>query len=166
MNINITSGTGVGSTELASFDHALVNAGVANFNLIYLSSVVPPNSKVKVLDRPAKPAGNWGDRLYVVMAQKRTSQRNKEVWAGIGWMQDPKTKRGLFVEHQGFNEDEVRADIRNSLEGLAQNRNMECGPIHMEVVGKKCVALPVCALVVAVFESAAWQSQDESFLSE
>lgn len=165
MQIIMAGGTGVGPTELAAFDHALVNAGAANFNLIYLSSVLPPSSEVIVSDKPIRPAGNWGDRLYVVMAQERTSQRNKEVWAGIGWMQDPKTKKGLLVEHQGNNEAEIRADIQNSLKALGQNRNMEFGPMHMKVVGKKCTALPVCAIVVAVFESAEWRSMEESFLS-
>ncbi len=158
MQINMTAGTGVGPTELAAFDNALVNAGVANFNLIYLSSVLPPGSDVVVDAQPANPAGNWGDRLYVVMAQKRTSRRNKEVWAGIGWMQDPETKKGLLVEHEGNSESEVRDDIKNSLEALAQNRNMQFGPIHMHVTGKKCIALPTCALVVAVFEATEWES--------
>ena len=166
MKINLTSGTGVGPTELSAFDHALVNAGVANFNLIYLSSVLPPGSNVTALDKPVTPVGNWGDRLYVVMAQKRTSQRNQEVWAGIGWMQDPETKKGLLVEHEGHTEAEVRADIKNSLEALAANRNMTFGPIHMHVTGKKCISLPVCALTVAVFESAEWNSLKESYLSE
>lgn len=156
MKINLSTGTGVGPTELAAFDHALVNAGVANFNLIYLSSVLPPGSSVNVLDAPVTPEGGWGDRLYVVMAQMRTYQRNQEVWAGIGWVQDPETKKGLLVEHEGHSEQEVRADIENSLEALAQNRGMTFGPIHMKVVGKKCVSLPVCALAVAVFESEPW----------
>lgn len=158
MKINITSGAGVGPTELAAFDHALVNAHVADFNLIYLSSVIPPGSEVKKLSPGKKPKGGWGDRLYVVMSQIRTSQRNQEVWAGIGWMQDLKTKQGLLVEHEGHNEAEIRADIKNSLEALAQNRNTKFGPAEMVVIGKKCVALPVCALVVAVFESAGWRS--------
>ena len=158
MKINIASGTGVGPTELAAFDHALVSAGVANFNLIYLSSVLPPGSEVEVTDGSTKVVGSWGDRLYVVIAQKRTQQRNQEVWAGIGWMQDPETKKGLLVEHEGHNESEVRADIKNSLEALALNRNMTFGPMHMKVIGKKCVAIPVCALVVAVFESSEWQA--------
>lgn len=157
----MASGTGVGPTEIAAFDHALVNAGVANFNLIYLSSVLPPGSQVNIADTSLKPVGGWGDRLYVVMAQKRTQQRNQEVWAGIGWMQDPETKKGLLVEHEGHNESEVRADIKNSLEALALNRNMKFGPMHMKVVGKKCLAIPVCALVVAVFESSEWEALKE-----
>lgn len=163
MKINITSGTGVGPTELSAFDSALVNAGVANFNLIYLSSVIPPGSEIIDNNEPVTVDGQWGDRLYVVIAQKRTSDRNHEAWAGIGWIQDVNTHRGLLVEHDGHSEDEVRLDIENSLRALAENRGMKFGPIHMRVVGKKCIALPVCALVVAVFESSSWQSSKRKF---
>ncbi len=162
MKINITSGTGVGPTELSAFDHALVNAGVANFNLIYLSSVLPPGSDVHVIDIPKPVKGGWGDRLYVVMAQKRTNVRNQEVWSGIGWIQDETTKKGLLVEHEGHTEDEVRSDIKNSLEALAQNRGMKFGPINMHVTGKKCISLPTCALTVAVFESTEWETMKTS----
>jgi arginine decarboxylase len=162
MKINVTSGTGVGPTTLAAFDHALVNAGVANFNLIYLSSVLPPNSDVVISNQLNNSMGEWGDRLYVVMAQMRTSVRNKEVWAGIGWMQDPDTKKGLLVEHEGNSESEVRDDIRASLKALSENRGMKFGEIEMAVIGKKCVSLPVCALVTAVFESGGWQANSKS----
>lgn len=157
MKIQVSEGIGIGPTELSAFDQALVHAGVANYNLIYLSSVLPPSSEIHIENNPKKPEGNWGDRLYVVMAQKRTSQRNQEVWAGIGWMQDPKTKQGLLVEHEGHSEAEVRADISSSLTALARNRDMEFGPQYMHVVGSKCIDLPTCALVVAVFESSTWR---------
>ncbi|HEY5152586.1 MAG TPA: pyruvoyl-dependent arginine decarboxylase [Candidatus Saccharimonadales bacterium] len=158
MNIQISEGIGIGPTELSAFDQALVHAGVANYNLIYLSSVLPPNSKVSVEAQPKRPEGTWGDRLYVVMAQKRISQRNQEAWAGIGWMQDPKSGQGLLVEHEGHSETEVRADIANSLTALARNRNMEFAAQHMHVVGTRCIDLPTCALVVAVFESSSWRA--------
>lgn len=157
MRIQISSGVGTGPTEMAAFDHALVKAGVANFNLIYLSSVVPPGSELIVQDHPIHPKGSWGDRLYVVMSQIRTSQRHQEAWAGIGWMQDPKTQQGLLVEHEGHNETEVRADIESSLKALAKNRKMKFGPIDMRIAGARCEDLSICALVVAVFESSPWQ---------
>jgi len=157
MNIQISEGIGIGPTELSAFDHALVHAGVANYNLIYLSSVLPPNSKVSVETEPKRPEGTWGDRLYVVMAQKRISQRNQEAWAGIGWMQDPESRQGLLVEHEGHSESEVRADIANSLTALARNRHMVFSEQHMHVVGTRCIDLPACALVVAVFESSSWR---------
>ncbi len=143
---------------MAAFDHALNNAGVANFNLIYLSSVLPPGSDVRVEEKATPYPGGWGDRLYIVIAQKRTIQRNQEVWAGIGWIQDEKTKHGLLVEHEGHSEGEVRADIENSLKGLAANRQMKFGPINMVVNGIRCQDEPVCALVVATFESHPWHS--------
>lgn len=165
MNIQISKGTGEGPTELAAFDHALVKAGVANFNLIYLSSVLPLGSKVVKTKKPNIPVSKWGDRLYIVIAQKRTIQRNQEVWAGIGWVQDPKTKKGLLVEHEGHNEAEVRADIENSLQALVKNRGVKFGPINMAVVGTHCQDKPVCALVVAIFEPQSWQSNSFENLS-
>ncbi len=158
MDIQVSTGKGVGPTELAAFDQALVSAGVANFNLIYLSSVLPPDAKVIVRGKPKPIDGNWGDRLYVVMAQQRTSRPNQEAWAGIGWIQDPVTKQGLLVEHEGNSENEVRADIKSSLDALCRNRGMKFGEQHMKVIGKKCEDQPVCALVVAVFESTTWRA--------
>lgn len=163
MIIKMSEGIGMGPTQLSAFDQALVHAGVANYNLLYLSSVLPPGSKVVHAKKGETPDGQWGDRLYVVMAQQRTSIRNEEAWAGIGWMQDPKTKRGLLVEHEGHSETEVTGNIHASLLGLARNRGMEFGPVHMKVTGTKCIDLPVCALVVAVFESSPWRANKPSF---
>jgi len=158
MQIRVTEGVGTGPTELSAFDQALVKAGIANYNIIYLSSVLPPDSDVRFNTKAKEPEGEWGDRLYVVMAQKRTSQRNQEAWAGIGWMQEEGTGRGLLVEHEGHSEPEIRADIEHSLGALAKNRGMAFGPIQMHVVGTKCTDEPVCALVAAVYEATTWRA--------
>jgi arginine decarboxylase len=165
MNITVSHGTGSGPTEIAAFDKALVDAGVANFNLIYLSSVIPPDSKITE-DRPKKLFGQWGDRLYVVMAQKRTSKPNQEAWAGIGWIQDESDGRGLLVEHEGYTETQVRSDIENSLHALVKNRHStnKFGPANMVVTGTVCSGLPVCALVVATFESTTWRANRQKNL--
>lgn len=157
MKIQVTDGVGEGPTPIAAFDQALINANIANFNLIYLSSIVPPDSDIEITKHPKVTNSKWGDKLYVVIAQQRTARRNHEAWAGIGWVQDPKTKQGLFVEHEGRSESEVREDITNSLEAMQKARGQKSGKINMHVVGKKCVDLPVCALVVAVFESVTWK---------
>ena len=95
MIIQITSGTGLGPTKLAAFDAALTASGTANYNLIRLSSIIPPNSQVEALTGPvSKSLGSWGDRLYVVMADMRVDTPNVEAWAGIGWVQDAKTGAG------------------------------------------------------------------------
>lgn len=52
LDIVITRGTGGAPTELAAFDAALQKAGVAHFNLIRLSSLIPPGSRITVPDVP------------------------------------------------------------------------------------------------------------------
>ncbi|MEX1995644.1 MAG: pyruvoyl-dependent arginine decarboxylase [Candidatus Saccharimonadales bacterium] len=159
MLIQVTSGTGAGPTKLAAFDAALNSAGIANHNLIRLSSIVPPKSQISINDGPIKqPVGEWGDRLYVVMAEIRVGLPNMEAWAGIGWVQDKETGKGLFVEHEGTNEHTVRRDIAQSLEALMAIRNVDFGPIEMKVVGKTCSHEPVCVLVTAVYQADKWNN--------
>ena len=161
MLIQVASGIGTGPTKLSAFDAALNATGVANYNLLRLSSVVPPNSEI-VINKEAIPkgkvGGRWGDRLYVVMAEKRVDTPNAEAWAGIGWVQDKKTRKGLFVEHEGSSEARVKRDITQSLEALMATRNIDFGEINMEVVGGTSTHHPVCALVVAVYEPSSWDS--------
>ncbi len=159
MIIHVATGIGTGPTKLSAFDAALNHAGVANYNLLRLSSIVPPGSEIVTYDDtiPSEVLpGKWGDRLYVVMAEMREETPNAEAWAGIGWVQDKETGKGLFVEHEGGSEKAVRRDIQQSLEALMATRNVDFGPIHMEVTGRTCTHHPVCALVVAVFEASNW----------
>jgi len=162
MNIHLVAGIGSGPTKLSAFDAALNHAGVANYNLIRLSSVIPSGTTIKTHESSPIPKsklpGEWGDRLYVVMAEQRVDTPNAEAWAGIGWVQDPKTKKGLFVEHEGNSEKTVRKDIQQSLEALMATRNVDFGPINMHVVGRTCTHLPVCALVVAVYQASDWEN--------
>ena len=159
MDIHLASGIGIGPTKLAAFDSALNKAGVANYNLIRLSSVVPADSKIIIHPKKIpKTFGRWGDRLYVVMAEMRVDTPNVEAWAGIGWAQDKKTGKGLFVEHEGTNEKTIRRDIRQSIEALMKTRRVDFGPIRMKVIGQVCENEPVCALVVAAFGADGWES--------
>ena len=158
MKIHVASGLGNGPTKLSAYDAALNAAGVANFNLLRLSSVIPPKSEIVEHKNGPVPSvpGEWGDKLYVVMAEERVDTPNVEAWAGIGWVQDKKTGKGLFVEHEGNSEEAVRRDITQSLEALMATRNVDFGNISMHVVGRVCSHNPVCALVVAVYQSKGW----------
>ncbi|HVA10934.1 MAG TPA: pyruvoyl-dependent arginine decarboxylase [Candidatus Dormibacteraeota bacterium] len=164
MKIHLASGVGTGPTKLSAFDSALNNAGVANYNLIRLSSIVPPETEVICHDKTI-PAGSmpgkWGDRLYVVMAEKRVDRPNAEAWAGIGWVQDKKTGKGLFVEHDGQSRKAVQRDITQSLEALMATRNVNLGEINMQIVGRTCTTHPVCALVIAVYQASDWENKPE-----
>lgn len=157
MRIEVAAGAGSGPTELAAFDAALLAAGVANFNLLVLSSVIPPGSIVAPSDEPVHPRGRWGDRLYVVMAEERVTVRNTEAWAGLGWVQERETGRCLFVEHHGASRGEVERDIRDSLATLCSNRGEDFGPHQMKLMGATCEGDAVCALVVATYGTSSWE---------
>jgi arginine decarboxylase len=145
------------ATELAAFDAALLAAGLGNFNLVYLSSVIPPGTEVMTLPGRADVAGDWGDRLYVVVAEQRVDRPGREAWAGVGWVQHEETGRGLFVEHHGHSEDAVRGDIERSLAAMVHARpGTAFGPVQSVVHGITCEGDPVCALVAAVYEAEGW----------
>jgi arginine decarboxylase len=157
LTIQLSRGIGHGPTLLSAFDGALRATGVHNFNLLCLSSVVPPGAVIDVLDGPARPKGDWGDRLYVVMANQRTDVAGEGAWAGIGWVQEAGTRRGLFVEHEGTSEEQVTSDIEASLGALVEGRpETTFGPVQKVVHGTVCDGTPTCALVVAVFKAEGW----------
>lgn len=162
MNLHLTSGLGSGPTTLAAFDAALNHTGIANYNILRLSSVIPPGTDLILhkdgpIPKELMP-GEWGDRLYVVMAEQREERPNVEAWAGIGWVQEKESKKGLFVEHEGSSEDKVRSDITQSLQALMATRNVDFGEVQMKVIGKTCKHMPICAMVVAVYQASDWQN--------
>lgn len=158
LQIPVRSAFGRGPTKLAAFDAALRGAHIANFNLLALSSVIPPGSTVWHSPGPevrASHRGGWGDRLYVVMADQRTDVEGDEAWAGIGWVQSA-DGRGLFVEHHGATESTLRNDIEMSLAALVEGRDVQFSAPRMAVNGGVCDGEPVCALVVAVYQAEPW----------
>jgi arginine decarboxylase len=156
MRIPVSAARGRGRTTLSAFDAALRAAGVANFNLVRLSSVIPTGAVVETVPAPQAATGGWGDRLYVVMAEQRCARAGEEAWAGIGWVQRPDTRAGLFVEHEADSEEEVRRLISTSLDDMTAGRPETFGDPRMQLAGGRCDGQPLCALVVAVFEAAAW----------
>ena len=160
-SIKVTKGTGTGATRLAAFDHALEVAGISNYNLIPLSSVIPTGYEVALGQLEKKP-NEFGHKLYVVIAEERVDELGKEAWAGLGWVMrkgsaSSADNGGLFVEHHGHSEEEVKNLITNSLESMKERREEEYGEIQMEVAGVECVLDPVCALVAAVYQSDGWR---------
>jgi len=158
LTIRVSTGTGTGRTTLAAFDAALVAAGVGDFNLLRLSSVVPPGSTVLEVDGRDQLRGGHGDVMYCVYAAGYASLPGHEAWAGVAWSRrDDGTGAGLFVEHDGPSYEQVATDLTHSLEDLSTTRG---GVYHEEgrrVTGLACETLPVCAVVVATFLRSGWE---------
>ncbi len=157
MRITITCGTGEGPTPLAAFDQALLDAGVANYNLIYLSSIIPAGGSIERA-RFVTPPDEYGYRLYVVMARHDEQRIGQMAWAGLGWTQEVETGRGLFVELHGADRLEVEREIHSTLEAMISTRPLHYGSIRCEIAGKACTGKPVCAVVLAVYKSEGWDN--------
>ena len=153
--IVMARGLGRGPTELAAFDAALRDAGVANYNLLCLSSVIPPGSRIE-RTRWVTPVEHWGHRLYVVLSQARSSLPGESVHAGIGWVQDEVGGQGLFVELHDHDRARLRDDLAATLGAMQRGRGIDLGPVHTEIASATCESEPVCALVVAVYAAEPW----------
>lgn len=157
--IKISRGLGTGPTELAAFDAALQDAGIADFNLIRMSSVIPPGSVVREVSGSQQLPGHHGDLLYCVYASAYASSPGAEAWAGVAWSSRQHDRAGLFVEHHGASEIAVRQDLDATLEDLGRRRrgNFQMGGQVLSSI--RCDDRPVCALVVASYRTVGWDNE-------
>ena len=164
MVIEVVSGSGSGRTEISAFDSALKCAGVYNYNLIYLSSIIPKNCEVIQIGHYREQVEKYGHRLYVVQAKCISRKSGQFVAAGLGWYQTTNSQ-GLFVEHEleGDAEDNVRNSIRrsiyDSLEDLCAFREIHFDEenVNSLIVVSEVIGQPKCALVIAVYKSEPWE---------
>jgi arginine decarboxylase len=116
--IRVAWGTATGPTATASYDRALAEANVHNFNLVTVSSVIPADAALEVVGT-APDLGAVGDRLTVVQG-RATHGPGEAGAAGIGWARS-ESGRGIFYEADGPDEATVRQRIAD---GLAAGKDL------------------------------------------
>ncbi|WP_142860346.1 pyruvoyl-dependent arginine decarboxylase [Salinigranum halophilum] len=112
--IYVVRGVASARTAMASYDAALADANVHNYNLVSVSSVIPAEATVDVVET-APDLGPAGNRLTVVesRATARTGTAER-VCAGVGWATGPGP--GLFYEASGDDPEAVRTTVERGLE--------------------------------------------------
>ncbi len=157
MKISVTWGTGEGPTRIAAFDRALWDAGIANYNLIKLSSVIPEGADV-VVEKVDMNGKDHGHKLYVVLSECYETEKGKSAVAGLGWVGSNHVKgKGIFVEHFGRNEKEVMAYIQKTISSMTSYRSEEHGDIEMKSTERECKGGVACSVVAAVYKSEGWE---------
>lgn len=164
MKIFVTKGEGHGQTLMASFDDSLKQAGVYNYNLIRLSSIIPPKSQVIIGKSRPIIKDEFGWRLYTVYADARTAKPGSWAGAVIAWIQFP-DGRGLFTEHEniGSNGKKLEKDLvieaKKTIHDLCKLRGFDYTEDKVKVVSSVSQAKKgVCAdaLVIASYQARPW----------
>ncbi len=101
-----TKGVGRHTSDLGSFERALRDAGIAQFNLVEVSSIFPPNAEIVSKEEGLqylKP----GQILYVVLARNSSNELNRLISSSVG-LAIPKDRNmyGYLSEHHSFGETE------------------------------------------------------------
>ncbi|PIP18255.1 MAG: arginine decarboxylase, pyruvoyl-dependent [Parcubacteria group bacterium CG23_combo_of_CG06-09_8_20_14_all_35_6] len=102
--IFLTKGVGAHKDRLSSFELALRDAGIEKCNLVYVSSIFPPNCKIISKDEGIKLL-NPGEITYCVMARNESNEPNRLMATSIG-LAIPKdgNQYGYLSEHDVFGE--------------------------------------------------------------
>ena len=109
--IRVTCGSGGGPTEISSYDAALHDAGISNYNLVKVSSVIPSGSMMEVV-KEMPDLGPFGNRLWVVQAKTTVRGSKGKAVAGLAWVRGDEA--GIFYESSGgMDEDEVKKSLLN-----------------------------------------------------
>lgn len=105
----VTKGVGKHKEKLTSFEMALRDARIAEFNLVKVSSIFP--AKCKLISTSGglkllKP----GQVVYVVMSENATDEPNRLVAASVGMAipKDP-NRYGYLSEHHSFGQNDTLA---------------------------------------------------------
>jgi arginine decarboxylase len=140
--VDIVWGEGKGNTEPSAYDAALMKAGIANFNLVLLSSIIPPGSIIR--EQGTFEGAGTGKVLPVVLAS--AAGRGPHV-AGLGWVTAP--EGGLLMEASGSDENTVISCINQGLHDMMTMREWDFSDISFKI--KRADYALGCAIVAAVF---------------
>jgi arginine decarboxylase len=102
--IFFTTGVGTHRENLESFEKALRDAGIEKFNLVTVSSILPPNCEILAKDiglRQLLP----GEIVFCVMSRQASNEPNRRVSASLGCaIPNNPDKFGYISEHHAFGE--------------------------------------------------------------
>lgn len=118
--IRIVWGTASGPTAMASYDAALAEANVHNYNLVSVSSVIPAAATIEVVGE-APSLGPPGERLTVVEGRATVVSTDADcAVAGLGWSREADGP-GIFYEASGTDSEDVRRRVDD---GVDAGRNL------------------------------------------
>jgi arginine decarboxylase len=101
-----TRGVGRGDTMLRSLEEALRDAGIAQFNIVTVTSIFPPGAQIIGREEGLKHL-NPGQILFTVLARNASNEMNRMLSSAIGYaIPTDRSKWGYLSEHHSYGETE------------------------------------------------------------
>ncbi len=105
----LTRGVGEHRDKLQSFELALRDAGIAEFNLVKVSSIIPPNCELISKEEGLKML-KPGQIVFCVLSYNASNEKNRLLSASIGCaLPKDKNMYGYLSEFHAFGLDEKEA---------------------------------------------------------
>jgi arginine decarboxylase len=154
-SIRIVRGTASEPTAMAAYDAALAAAGVHNYNLVSVSSVIPANATVEVVGT-APDLGPAGERLTVVEGRATVAPgRSDPAVACLGWDR-VSGGPGIFYEASGTDPEVVPDRVDRGLDAGRALREWDFGePGRLSAVADPDPERYATAVVLAVYGESA-----------
>lgn len=107
--IYLTKGVGKHREKLSSFEMALRSAGIAQFNLVRVSSIFPPHCKL-ISAQEGQKLLRAGQVLHVVMSENATNEAHRLVAASVGVaIPKDRSQYGYLSEHHSYGQTDNKA---------------------------------------------------------
>ena len=158
--VSLTAGHAEGIDDLTAFDNALKAAGIADLNLVKVSSIVPQGARlVPLRDFPV------GSLVPTVYAQAYSDVPGQTVAAAVVMGLSP-DGRGVIMESHGVGtREEMEAIARRRVEAAFQERGLELHEIHA-VSAEHTVQKHGCAVAAAVLWGDELEELPDQWLTE
>ncbi|MCL5011381.1 MAG: arginine decarboxylase, pyruvoyl-dependent [Candidatus Marsarchaeota archaeon] len=108
-NFFLTKGVGKHKDQLASFELALRDAGIERFNLVSVSSILPPNCR-QISKTDGLQQLQSGSIVFVVISRNASNEPNRLIASSVGVaIPADSNQYGYLSEHHSFGETDEKA---------------------------------------------------------
>lgn len=117
-HVYLTSATGSGKHQISAFDAALRNAGIGDFNLIRVTSIVPPGVPLVRHDPLRTDVRGLGRMLPAVYEKVACREQDDchTVGVGVGFPEDPSRTGVIFTDSIEGDADHCESRLREMVD--------------------------------------------------
>ncbi len=147
-NFIIVAGSGSGRTHLNAFDAALHDAGISRYNLIRVSSILPPGAREQ--NSIALPAGSL---LPIAYGSIESSEEGTLITAGISVaIPENSMDHGVIMEYSGYlSEKDAEKLLIQMAEDAMKMRGITVREIKVKTVSRRVQGIVSVFAGVALF---------------